>query len=293
MRAFDPRQAPAAGEFEVLHVPLAAPVTAGKLAPANSPYVLALIERAVAGCIDASFAAMVTAPVHKGAINDAGIPFTGHTEYLAALTSTPRVVMMLAGGGLRVASPPRTWRWPRWPVQLRATCWRRRCAYCARRCSSDSASPSRASWSPGSIRTAAKADTSAAKKSRSFPRCWSNCAWRACGGRTVAGRYAVHAAGARARRLRAGDVSRSGAAGAQICKLRQGRQRHLGLPLCAPRSIMARRWSWPARARPTRAACLRRLKWRWRWCMRPGLRPGLGEAHPRKRFGQHFLTDQR
>ena len=60
-------------------------------------------KRAVAGCMDASFAAMVTAPVHKGAINDAGIPFTGHTEYLAALTSTPRVVMMLAGGGLRVA----------------------------------------------------------------------------------------------------------------------------------------------------------------------------------------------
>ena len=103
MRAFDPERSPAADEFEVLHVPLAAPVTAGKLAPANSPYVLALIERAVAGCMDASFAAMVTAPVHKGAINDAGIPFTGHTEYLAALTSTPRVVMMLAGGGLRVA----------------------------------------------------------------------------------------------------------------------------------------------------------------------------------------------
>ena len=103
MRAFDPGQAPASGEFEVLHVPLAAPVTAGKLAPANGPYVLALIERAVSGCMDAGFAAMVTAPVHKGAINDAGIRFTGHTEYLAGLTSTPHVVMMLAGGGLRVA----------------------------------------------------------------------------------------------------------------------------------------------------------------------------------------------
>ena len=103
LRAFDPARAPAAGELEVQHVPLAAPVTTGRLAPANSPYVLALIERAVAGCMAGSFAAMVTAPVHKGAINDAGIPFTGHTEYLAALTSTPRVVMMLAGGGLRVA----------------------------------------------------------------------------------------------------------------------------------------------------------------------------------------------
>lgn len=103
LRAFDPAQAPAADEIEVEHVPLVAPVTAGRLAPVNSPYVLALLGRAAAGCIDGSYAAMVTAPVHKGAINDAGIPFTGHTEYLAGLTSTPRVVMMLAGAGLRVA----------------------------------------------------------------------------------------------------------------------------------------------------------------------------------------------
>jgi 4-hydroxythreonine-4-phosphate dehydrogenase len=103
LRAYDARRAPAAGEIEVLHLPLAAPVTAGRLDPANSAYVLAMLDRAVAGCGDGSFAAMVTAPVHKGVINDAGVPFTGHTEYLAALTSTPRVVMMLAGGGLRVA----------------------------------------------------------------------------------------------------------------------------------------------------------------------------------------------
>ena len=103
LRAFDPGQAPAAGELDVLHLPLAAAVTAGRLDPANSPYVLALLGRAVAGCKDGSFAAMVTAPVHKGVINDAGVAFTGHTEYLAALTATPRVVMMLAGGGLRVA----------------------------------------------------------------------------------------------------------------------------------------------------------------------------------------------
>ncbi len=103
LRPFDPAQSPAAGETEVLHLPVAAPVVAGRLDPANSRYVLALLDRAVAGCLDGSFAAMVTAPVHKGAINDAGIPFTGHTEYLAGLTSTPRVVMMLTGGGLRVA----------------------------------------------------------------------------------------------------------------------------------------------------------------------------------------------
>jgi 4-hydroxythreonine-4-phosphate dehydrogenase len=103
LRAFDPAQAQAADELEVLHLPLAVPVTEGRLDPANSPYVLALLRRAVAGCSDGSFAAMVTAPVHKGVINDAGVPFSGHTEYLAALTSTPRVVMMLVGGGLRVA----------------------------------------------------------------------------------------------------------------------------------------------------------------------------------------------
>jgi 4-hydroxythreonine-4-phosphate dehydrogenase len=103
LRAFDPAHAPGAEEIDVLHLPLAAPATAGRLDPVNSPYVLALLDRAAAGCVDGSFAAMVTAPVHKGAINDAGIPFTGHTEYLAVLTSTPRVVMMLVGGGLRVA----------------------------------------------------------------------------------------------------------------------------------------------------------------------------------------------
>ena len=103
LRAFDPGQAPAPGELELLHLPLAVPAIAGRLDPANSGYVLALIDRAVAGCADGSFDAMVTAPVHKGVINDAGVPFSGHTEYLAALTSTPRVVMMLAGGGLRVA----------------------------------------------------------------------------------------------------------------------------------------------------------------------------------------------
>ena len=103
LRAFDPAQAPAPDVLDVQHVPLLAPASAGRLDPANSRYVLALLGHAVAGCVAGTFAAMVTAPVHKGSINDAGIPFTGHTEYLAGLTFTPRVVMMLAGGGLRVA----------------------------------------------------------------------------------------------------------------------------------------------------------------------------------------------
>ncbi len=93
--------------LEVRHVPLRAPCVAGKLDTANARYVLDLLDIACDGCVSGEFAAMVTAPVHKGVINDAGIPFTGHTEYLAERTHTPRVVMMLAGtgeqAGLRVA----------------------------------------------------------------------------------------------------------------------------------------------------------------------------------------------
>ncbi len=92
-----------AGALELLHVPLAVPAQPGRLDAANARYVLALLDRALAGCSAGEFAALATAPVHKGIINEAGIPFTGHTEYLAARTGTRRVVMMLAGAGLRVA----------------------------------------------------------------------------------------------------------------------------------------------------------------------------------------------
>jgi 4-hydroxythreonine-4-phosphate dehydrogenase len=91
------------GQLYVLHQPLLQPAEAGRLNPANSPYVLDLLIRAVHGCQSGDFAGMVTAPVHKGIINDAGIPFTGHTEFLAEQTGTTHVVMMLAGGGMRVA----------------------------------------------------------------------------------------------------------------------------------------------------------------------------------------------
>ena len=89
--------------LEIDHVPLARPSRAGELDPANGPYVLATLDRAIDGCLSGEFDAMVTAPVHKSAINDAGIAFTGHTEYLAERTGTAHVVMMLVGGGLRVA----------------------------------------------------------------------------------------------------------------------------------------------------------------------------------------------
>lgn len=89
------------GSLQVLHVPLTEPAQPGILNPANAHYVLATLQRAVELCNTGQFDGMVTAPVHKGIINDAGIPFTGHTEYLAELTDSA-VVMMLVGGNMRV-----------------------------------------------------------------------------------------------------------------------------------------------------------------------------------------------
>lgn len=103
VRAWTPGAASESGTLDVLDVPLAAPCRAGTVDPANARHVLAMLDRAIDGCVSGEFAAMVTAPVHKAVINEAGIAFSGHTEYLAERMSTPRVVMMLVGGGLRVA----------------------------------------------------------------------------------------------------------------------------------------------------------------------------------------------
>jgi len=92
--------------IELEHHALSVPVTAGKLNAANGRYVLGLLDTAIDGAVSGRFDAIVTAPLQKSTINDAGVPFTGHTEYLAERTHTPRVVMMLAGMGdkpLRVA----------------------------------------------------------------------------------------------------------------------------------------------------------------------------------------------
>ncbi|KXJ52458.1 4-hydroxythreonine-4-phosphate dehydrogenase PdxA [Neptuniibacter pectenicola] len=106
LKQFDPTK-PAAPTPEktllVMPVPLQAEVIAGELNTANANYVLSTLTLATQGCLDGTFSALVTAPVHKGIINDAGIPFSGHTEFLEALTNTSKVVMMLATEGLRVA----------------------------------------------------------------------------------------------------------------------------------------------------------------------------------------------
>jgi len=91
------------GRLLVEAIPLRTPCRPGELAPANAAYVLETLRRACTGCLGGEFDAMVTAPVHKGVINDAGFPFTGHTEFLAGLTGTPRPVMLLVAGELRVA----------------------------------------------------------------------------------------------------------------------------------------------------------------------------------------------
>jgi 4-hydroxythreonine-4-phosphate dehydrogenase len=92
-----------AGSLSVLPVPLAAPVVAGRLNVANVPYVLDALAQASDGCLEGRFAGLVTGPVQKSIINDAGIAFSGHTEYLAERCGGASVVMLLVAGTLRVA----------------------------------------------------------------------------------------------------------------------------------------------------------------------------------------------
>lgn len=106
LRALEPDSPPratGAGELCILPVPLHSAARCGQLDRRNAAYVLATLDRAVQGCMAGTFDALVTGPVHKGNINDAGIRFTGHTEYLAQATRTAHVVMLLAAGSLRVA----------------------------------------------------------------------------------------------------------------------------------------------------------------------------------------------
>ena len=93
----------AGGSLCVLHQPLAVASVAGQLEKRNARQVLNLIDRAVDGCLSGEFAAVVTTPVQKSLINQAGISFSGHTEYIAQRTHAPLPVMMLTAANLRVA----------------------------------------------------------------------------------------------------------------------------------------------------------------------------------------------
>jgi 4-hydroxythreonine-4-phosphate dehydrogenase len=106
IRILDPGMAPQAhqpGELQVRPVSLGAAATPGRLDPRNAPYVLETLRLAGSEVLAQTADALITAPVHKGVINDAGIPFTGHTEFLAQLCRSPQPVMMLVAGTLRVA----------------------------------------------------------------------------------------------------------------------------------------------------------------------------------------------
>ena len=91
------------GHLQVVPVDIATPVTPGQLDPANAPHVTTMLATAVDDTLSGHYDALITAPVHKGIINDAGIPFSGHTEFFAERCSGVTPVMMLATPGLRVA----------------------------------------------------------------------------------------------------------------------------------------------------------------------------------------------
>jgi len=106
LQAYDPAvpaERSRAGRLLVAHRPVAVPVGPGQLDPANSRSVLDWIDAACDGCLSGEFAAMVTGPVHKAVINEAGITFSGHTEYLADRCHVPMPVMLLVADNLRVA----------------------------------------------------------------------------------------------------------------------------------------------------------------------------------------------
>ncbi|WJD50908.1 4-hydroxythreonine-4-phosphate dehydrogenase PdxA [Enterobacter sp. PGRG2] len=99
----NPPQPQRAGTLTLLPVALRESVVAGQLSVANGAYVVETLARACDGCLNGEFAALVTGPVHKGVINDAGVPFTGHTEFFEERAQASKVVMMLATEELRVA----------------------------------------------------------------------------------------------------------------------------------------------------------------------------------------------
>jgi 4-hydroxythreonine-4-phosphate dehydrogenase len=106
LESFTPGNDPSShtpGRLKILHVPCNAPCKPGVLDTDNAKHVLNILQHAVSGCQTDLFQAIATAPVQKSVINDAGIPFSGHTEFLAEATDTKRVVMMLACPNLRVA----------------------------------------------------------------------------------------------------------------------------------------------------------------------------------------------
>jgi len=104
LRAVEDSPRPLApGELAIEPCPLAVTAVPGQADKQNAPTVIQSLDKAITGCLDKTYDALITGPINKAVINDAGIPFSGHTEYLAAHSNTEHVVMMLATEGLRVA----------------------------------------------------------------------------------------------------------------------------------------------------------------------------------------------
>jgi len=165
--SFDPAAAPlpqVAGRLRVLPIALAEPVHPGRLNAANAGHVLAALEHAARSCLEGVFAALVTGPVHKGVINDAGIPFFGHTSYLARLCGLPIPVMMLVAPGLRVALVTTHLPLRRWRMPLPRSGWRRSFAFWSGSCGPASPFPNPAFWSAASIPMPARVAIWAMKK---------------------------------------------------------------------------------------------------------------------------------
>lgn len=103
LQTYDPDNTPVGSSLEIKHIGLHTPAVAGKLDVDNAQYVLQLLDTACNGCLQGEFDAMVTAPIQKDIINESGINFSGHTEYLAQLCDASKPVMLLATEDLRVA----------------------------------------------------------------------------------------------------------------------------------------------------------------------------------------------
>ena len=138
-----------AGTLTLLPVPLRTPVIPGQISTENGHYVVETLARACDGCLKGEFAALITGPVHKGVINEAGIPFTGHTEFFEERSHSPKVVMMLATEAMRVALVTTHLPIRAIPDAITPSLLRRSLGSCITTCKPNSASNSRMCWSAG------------------------------------------------------------------------------------------------------------------------------------------------
>ena len=220
----------ASAPVSLLHVPAPAPVVAGRTDPANAKHVLAILDQAIDGCLAGEFDAMVTGPVQKSVLNEAGIAFTGHTEYLAERTHAAQVVMLLAGAGLRVALAtthlplrrrPRRHHPPAAALRARGPL--------TRTCARGSASPRPRILVCGLNPHAGEARPPGPRGDRGHRTGGRGAARRGLDVRgPLPADTAVHPGRARHGRRGARDVPRPGAAGAQARRLRGSGQRHAG-----------------------------------------------------------------